>query len=167
VEVEGLLGEKRGVSRGIALGRKLLEVDARLEELEERLMVSSLGRPVNGGDEDSWTDSEDEDDDEENLSSDPGVAATSIKKFQRLVNDCLHVERLAASAGNDHPFIKAQQSRMIRVRNTVLLDLNSSLKQAASRGEEGRPRLINILGIYRALNADTEAVKVLKDMKSK
>jgi hypothetical protein len=167
IEVEGLLGEKRGVSMEIALGTKLLEVDARLEELEEKLMVSSLGRSVNGGDDESWTDSEDEDDEEESLSSDPGVAGTSIKKFQRLVTDCLHVEHLAASAGNDHPFIKAQQSRMVRVRNTVLLDLNTSLKQAASQGEEGKPRLINILGIYRAFGADTEAIKVLKDLKSR
>ena len=54
VEVEGLLGEKKDVGRQIALGRELLEVDARLEELEDRLMVASLGRVVNGNDEDAW-----------------------------------------------------------------------------------------------------------------
>ncbi|EHK97347.1 putative Conserved oligomeric Golgi complex subunit 2 [Glarea lozoyensis 74030] len=98
VEVEGLLKEKRGVSGEIAAGRRLLEVDARLEELEERLMVSSLGRAVGDDDDDSWSESEDEeDDDEENLTSGP-VAGTSIKKFQRLVSDCLHVERLAVKA---------------------------------------------------------------------
>jgi hypothetical protein len=165
VEVEGLLGEKKAVSKHIALGQKLLEIDARLEELEEKLMVSSLGRSVNGDDDASWTDSEDEEEDDEDLNPNSGVAGTSIKKFQRLVNDCLHVERLAASAGEDHPFIKAQQSRFLRVRNTVLLDLSTSLKQAASGGEEGKPRLIKILGIYRTFGADTEAIKVLKDLK--
>ncbi|EPE31365.1 hypothetical protein GLAREA_12668 [Glarea lozoyensis ATCC 20868] len=167
VEVEGLLKEKRGVSGEIAAGRRLLEVDARLEELEERLMVSSLGRAVGDDDDDSWSESEDEeDDDEENLTSGP-VAGTSIKKFQRLVSDCLHVERLAVKAGEDHPFIRSQQSRMLRVRNTILLDLNTSLKQTATGGEEAKSRLIKLLGIYRAFDANDEAIKVLKDLKSR
>lgn len=167
VEVEGLLGEKKDVSKQIALGRRLLEVDARLEELEDRLMVSSLGRAVNGGDEDSWTDSEDEEDDEDELGAEIGVAGTSTRKLQRLVTDCLHVERLSNSVGKEHPFISAQQSRMLRVRNTILLDLSTTLKQTTSTGEEGKSRLLKILGIYRDFGAEEEAIKVLKGMKSR
>ncbi|RDL36467.1 Uncharacterized protein BP5553_05819 [Venustampulla echinocandica] len=166
VGVEGLLDEKMLVGRQIALGRKLLEVDARLEELEDRLMVSSLGRTVNGGDDDPWTDSEDEDEDDDDLASDAGAGGTSARKLQRLVTDCCHVERLSASVGKDHPFILAQQSRMLRVRNTILLDLNTSLKQAVSSGEESQARLVKILGIYGELGAVADAVKVLKDLKS-
>jgi len=167
VEVEGLLGEKKDVSKQIALGRRLLEVDARLEELEDRLMVSSLGRAVNGGDEDSWTDSEDEEDDDDELGVETGVAGTSTRKLQRLVTDYLHVERLSNSVGKEHPFISAQQSRMLRVRNTILLDLSTTLKQTTSTGEEGKSRLLKILGIYRDFGAEEEAIKVLKGMKSR
>jgi len=166
-EVEGLLGEKKGVSREIALGRKLLEVDERLEELEDRLMVASLGRTVDGSQEDSWSDSEDEDDEDEELAVDGAVGGTSTKKLQRLVVDCRRVEALTECVGKEHPFIVAQQSRIIRVRNTILLDLSTALKQTAVMGESGKTRLIKILSIYREFGANTEAVKVLKDLKSK
>jgi hypothetical protein len=167
VEVEGLLSEKKGISREIALGRKLLELDARLEELEDRLMVASLGRTANSLDEDSWSDSEDEEDDEEELAPEGGVGGTSTRKLQRLVVDFRHVEHLSSSIGRDHPFIAAQEPRILQVRNTILLDLSTALKQVASLGEEGKPRLIKILSIYRVLEASDAAVKVLKDLKSR
>jgi len=166
LEVDALLEEKKDVSRQIALGRKLLEVDARLEELEDKLMVASLGRTVHGADEDSWDDSEDEEDEEEDPVIETGVSGTSTRKLQRLVNDCRQVEHLSVSIGTGHPFIVAQQSRLSRVRNTILLDLSTELKQAASIGEGGKTRLVKILSIYRDLGADGEAVKVLRDLKT-
>jgi len=160
-EVEGLLTEKKAVAKEIALGRKLLEVDARLEELEDRLMVSSLGRSVNGGDE-PWSDSEDEEDEE---MAEGVIGGTSVRKLQTLVTDYRHVELLTTSIGKDHPFIVAQDSRMQRVKNTILLDLTAALKSAASIGESGKTRLVKILGAYRDLGAENEAIKVLKDLK--
>jgi hypothetical protein len=157
-QVGGLLEEKKGVSRQIALGRKLLEVDARLEELEDRLMVASLGRAVDG-EEDSWSESEDEDEEE-------GVVGTSTRKLQSLAIDCRKVESLADSIEESHPFIAAQQPRMLRIRNTILIDLNTALKQAASSGEDGKTRLVKILGIYQVLEASEDVVRVLKDLKS-
>ncbi|KUJ06717.1 uncharacterized protein LY89DRAFT_743629 [Mollisia scopiformis] len=162
-EVEALLAEKKGVSKEIALGRKLVELDARLEELEDRLMVASLGRTVNGNDEDVWSESED-DEDEDELSID-GANGTSTKKLQRLVIDYRHIEHLSASIGQ-HPFIVAQESRMQRVRNTILLDLREALKKASPTNDAGRTKLVEILSIYRNLGADGEAVKVLKDLRS-
>jgi hypothetical protein len=166
VEAEGLLAEKKVITKQIALGRKLLEVDARLEELEDRLMVTSLGRTVNGGDDEPWSDSEDEEDEEDDLAAEGAVGGTSIRKLQTLVRDCRHVELLSTSIGKDHPFIIAQDSRMQRVRNTILLDLSAALKQATSMSDPGKTRLVKILGIYRDLGADHEAVNVLKDLKS-
>lgn len=166
VEVEGLLKEKKGVSKDIALGRKLLEVDARLEDLEDRLMVTSLGRTVNGAEQDSWSESEDEEEDSEELTTIGGTSGPSTRKLLRLVVDYKQVEHLSTSIGKEHPFIIAQDSRMQRVRNTILLDLNTALKQTASIGEAGRIRLIKILSIYRNLGADAEAVKVLKNLRT-
>lgn len=160
-EVEGLLAEKKGVSKEIALGRKLLELDARLEELEDKLMVASLGRTVNGLEEEAWSDSEEEDDELETS----GSSMTSTRKLQRLVVDYKRMEDLTTSIG-EHPFIVAQDSRMQRVKNTILLDLREALKQAVPASDDGRMKLIKILGIYRDLGADGEAVKVLKDLRS-
>ncbi|KAH7388908.1 oligomeric golgi complex component, COG2-domain-containing protein [Cadophora sp. MPI-SDFR-AT-0126] len=146
---------------------KLLEVDERLEELEDRLMVASLGKTVDGSQEDSWSDSEDEDEEDEELAMDGAVGGTSTKKLQRLVVDCRRVEALTENIGKEHPFIVAQQSRIIRVRNTILLDLSTALKQTAVIGESGKTRLIKILSIYREFGASGDAVKVLKDLQSK
>jgi hypothetical protein len=164
VEVEGLLRQKKDVGREIALGRELLEVDARLEELEDRLMVASLGRAVNGNDGDAWSDSEEEDDDGEGLDLEDG---TSTRKLRRLVSDYRQVEQLSTSIGKSHPFVVAQENRMIKVRNTILLDLSTALKQAVGLTEGGQQRVIRILSIYRDLGAGEEAIKILKDLKSR
>ena len=165
VEVEELLKDKRSVSKQIALGRKLLELNSRLEDLEDRLMVASLGRPVNGVDEDSWSDSEDEEDDEE--AETEGTSGTSTSKLQRLVLDFRNLGHLITAAGVDHPFIVAQESRIARVRNTILLDLNTALRQAASVGEGGKKRLVRIMVMYQSMDAAEEAIKVLKGLKSR
>ncbi|KAF7882671.1 uncharacterized protein EAF02_006034 [Botrytis sinoallii] len=167
LEVEGLLDEKKSVTKEIALGRKLLEVDSRLEELEDRLMVASLGRSPNGL-EDSWSEDEDEEEDEDrdDLAIDGVVNGTSTKKLQRFVLDYRNVEHLSITIGLDHPFIAAQQPRLLRLKNTIVLDLNNALKQALSLKVEGRPRLVRIMGIYRDLGAGDEAVKILRDFKS-
>ncbi|ESZ98601.1 hypothetical protein SBOR_1051 [Sclerotinia borealis F-4128] len=167
--VEGLLDEKKGITKEIALGRKLLEVDSRLEELEDRLMVASLGRSPNGH-EDSWSEDEDEDGDDEDdeddeLVIDGVVNGTSTKKLQRFVLDYRNVEHLSTTIGLEHPFIAAQQPRLLRLKNTIVLDLNTALKQTMSLKEEGKPRLIKIMGIYRDLGAGDEAVKVLRGVK--
>ncbi|ATZ49179.1 hypothetical protein BCIN_04g03600 [Botrytis cinerea B05.10] len=167
LEVEGLLDEKKSVTKEIALGRKLLEVDSRLEELEDRLMVASLGRSPNGL-EDSWSEDEEEDEDEDegDLAIDGVVNGTSTKRLQRFVLDYRNVEHLSITIGLDHPFIAAQQPRLLRLKNTIVLDLNNALKQAMSLKVEGRPRLVKIMGIYRDLGAGDEAVKILRDVKS-
>jgi conserved oligomeric Golgi complex subunit 2 len=167
LEVENLLFEKKGVSKEIALGRKLLEVDARLEELEDRLMVASLGRTTGGLDEESWSESEDDEDNEDDLVSEGVVSGASTRKLQSLVADCRYVENLSASIGKEHPFIAAQEPRILRARNTILLDLSTAVKQAASVGEGGKARVISILSIYRDLGAGDDAVKVLKDLQQR
>ncbi|KAK2623996.1 hypothetical protein QTJ16_006630 [Diplocarpon rosae] len=158
-EVEGLIEGKRACGREIAVGRGLLEIDGRLEELEERLMVASLGRM---GD-DEWSTSESEEEEDWNKG-----AGTGTGKLQILVEDFRRVERLMKKVGVEHPFIVAQQERLVRVRNTILLDLGTALKQSAAGLEEvGKNRLIRILGIYRDFGAESEAVKVLKDLRSR
>src|SRR5436305_13905624 len=49
VEVQGLLKQRKDVRMQIGIGQSLLEVAERLEELEERLMVTSVGRSIEDG----------------------------------------------------------------------------------------------------------------------
>lgn len=165
-EVETLLLEKKGVGKDIAFGRKLIELDARLEDLEDRLMVSSLGRGANGVEEDTWNDSEDEEDDEDELTADGVIGGTSTRKLRQLVLDYQHIDYLRQSIGTEHPFVIAQDSRITRVRNTIMLDLNAATKQAAAMGEDGKTPLVKMLNIYREFGAGAEAVKLLRDLKS-
>ncbi|KAL3423155.1 hypothetical protein PVAG01_04903 [Phlyctema vagabunda] len=169
VEVDALLGEKKTTTQQIALGRKLLEVDARLEELEDRLMVASLGRSVNGADDDLWSDSDDDEEEfeEDGLPAESNVGGTSTKKLQRIVVDCRYVEHLSATIGSEHPFMIAQEPRLLRVRNTILLDLNNALKTTLPMGEAGKSRIVKILAIYQDFGAGAEAIKVLKDLRSR
>lgn len=163
--VDGLLREKKGVVREIAVGRGCIEVDARLEELEDRLMVASLGRGVGEENEGGWSESEDEEGEEED-GLEVGGGGASTRKLQRLVDDYREVERLSVYVGKEHPFVVAQQSRFMQVRNTILLDLSTALKLAAAGGESSRGRVIKLLNVYSDLDAAEEAVKVLKDLKS-
>jgi len=152
-EVDGLLNEKKGVRSEIEIGRRCLEVGDRLEQLEGRLMVKSLGRSVGGED---WSESEEEDDDDEE----------GTVKLQRLVSDYRTIERLGERVGSEHPFIAGQEARMLRVRNTILLDLSTALKQAASL-KDGQGKVVKILSIYRSLGAGEDAIKILRDLKGR
>jgi hypothetical protein len=157
-EVKQLLDEKSKIGVQITFGRKLLEVDARLEELEDKLMVSQLGRHVN--DEDSWSESEDEE--AKDGSTNGSLTGTSTGKLQRLVHDYRQVHQLASSIGIDHPYIIAQESRTLRIRNTLLLDLSTALKQCFPRDNHSTSRLVRIMSIYRDMDESAEAVRELK-----
>jgi hypothetical protein len=163
-DVERLLDEKTQVSKQISTARKLLEVDTRLEELEQRLMVSSLGRNANGIGEDAWSDSEDEDDDDESVAMDNSTG-TSTKKLQSLAQGYRQVHHLASIIGQHHPYIISQEPRMTRIRNTLLLDLSAALKQAHPANEASNQALFKIMAIYREMDEGPEAVKVLKSFK--
>lgn len=163
-EVERLLEEKMHISKQISTARKLLEVDALLEELEERLMVSSLGRNVNGIGEDAWSDSEDEDGDDESVAAD-NMLGTSTKKLQGLVQNYRQVHHLASTIGQHHPYVISQEPRMARIRNTLLLDLNTALKHAHSVNEASNQGFLKIMALYSEMNEGLEAVKVLKGFK--
>lgn len=166
VEMDELIEEKRLVGKEIAVGRRLLEIDERLEELEESLMVESLARSGSvGGNGPEWSESEDEEDEDEDEGMVGGEA--SLGKLRKMVVDCGKIEQLVERVGREHPFIVRQQERVLRVRNTILLDLGTALKQAAGVGEGGKTRLLGVLRLYRELGAENEAVRLLRDSTSR
>jgi conserved oligomeric Golgi complex subunit 2 len=164
-EVDRLLEEKTRVTKQINLGRKLLEADARLEELEEKLMLSSLGRSESGAGEDTWSADEDEDEEGEETAEERGTG-TSTKKLQSLGDDYRQVEHIQSTIGSHHPYIISQEPRMVRVRNTLLLDLGTALKQAYPAGKASQSRLLSILDTYRQIDESAEAINVLKSLRT-
>jgi hypothetical protein len=151
-EVHELLEERKRVRRHVMIGRRLLEIEERLEDLEARLMVepASAGTEVN--------DSSDDDDDDDEEQDD--ATTTVLHRLRKHAQSYLLLTHLAQKL-LDHPFVMAQQSRMLRLRNTLLLDLRTGLKQAQIVNVDGK-QLLDFLVIYRELGEMEEGVRVLK-----
>ncbi|KAI9744374.1 MAG: hypothetical protein M1818_001903 [Claussenomyces sp. TS43310] len=165
-QVATLLQERIQVSRQIALGRKLLEFDARLDDLEEKLMVASLARSSSEINDMAWSGSDD-DDDESDESDDHGRAeGTGVLKLQQLVQEYCSLENISATVGSHQPFIDAQSTRLSRIKNTLLLDLGTALKQANSSPKSASGHLLKLMSIYCEMSEGAEAIKVLNSLKS-
>ncbi|KAF2647632.1 hypothetical protein K491DRAFT_772421 [Lophiostoma macrostomum CBS 122681] len=160
-EVRELVGERVEVRRQIAVGRALVDYEARLALLEGQLMVETAGKPAVAGGFDEASDSEeDESDDEE------GAYSMSVSKLRRHVMQYRLVQEVGRQVGEEHPFIMAQTHRLVKVRNTLLLDLSSALQQAKAAGAAGKDRTMKILSVYADMDEAAEAVKVLKSSKT-
>ena len=60
--------------------------------------------------------------------------------------------------------MRAQAQRISGVRRTLLLDLDSALRRArASGGGAGADKCLVVLGFYADLDAEGEALRVLKE----
>ncbi|KAF2702982.1 hypothetical protein K504DRAFT_539191 [Pleomassaria siparia CBS 279.74] len=165
-EVEEALEERRDIRKGIVLGRKLVEFEGRLKVLEDQLMVEMAGKKE-GEDEDGDTEDEEDDDedDEDEDEDEDGSFGVSIAKLRRHVQQWGLIQEIEKGVG-EHPFIAAQAPRMTKVRNTLLLDLSTALKQARSAGTSGTDRIMKIMLIYANMGESAEAVKVLKSLKA-
>jgi hypothetical protein len=156
VEVGGLIEERRELGAQMRIGKALLEVDARLEELEQGLNIRNLA-----GEEGQELDSTESEEDSE----DESVAnAVPVSRLQRRVQQYVSAKRLMSKVGLEHPFIVKQGDRIDAIRETLLLDLSGALKQVKKSGtESGNTRLLKILNIYRDMGEHSEAITVLKN----
>lgn len=158
-KVDELLDEKKDIAQQINAGRKMLELDARMEELEEKLMMASLDMTAQS---DLYSGSEDEDDDG---FEDVNPEDARVKELERLVKDYRQMGQLSSSVGQC-AFVIAQAPRADRIRNTLLLDLATELKKAKGSEESSKTRMVQILALYREMGESAEAVKMLRDLKS-
>ncbi|KAI0143419.1 COG complex component, COG2-domain-containing protein [Xylariaceae sp. FL1272] len=136
-EVARLNHELRGVRAEIEVGRKMMELDDRVSSLEDVLAVDSQGE-----------DSEEEDDEDE-------------EKLERMVKEFAAIEEVADQIGRDAAFVRRMDERVMRCRNTLLLDLNSALKEAR-KGKDERLKVLRLMELYAEMDAQAEAVKALK-----
>lgn len=158
-----LVEERKGVCRDIAVGRKLLEIDARLGELEERLMLADGSGDAQDG-EDGESEDEEDSEEEESATHEVRAASTAVKRLDRHAQLYLLLRQMVHGVGEEHPFVIAQHARITRLRNTLLLDLRAALKQARSAGPGGSNRTLKLVAIYRDLGEASEAVKALKGL---
>jgi hypothetical protein len=159
-EVGELLEERRDVREKIEFGRRLVDYDARLKELEEDLDINVT---VKEGNRDDYVSDSEEDEDEDD--EDDASYGVSVAKVRRNVMQYKLIQELEKSIG-EHPFIAAQAARMTKVRSTLLLDLSTALQQAKSAGGSGSGRLMRIMKVYADMEEPAEAVKVLKSLKA-
>lgn len=188
-EVEEHLDQKIRMGKQIQLGRGLLEVEGRVRELETRLMVKNsdhedgdqrsrsrseheLNAETNVSENDG-DGSEEDDEDEADLHLEPGVL--SISQIKRHAERYMYIQKSVQRLGPQHPFLVRLQDRIIRLRQTVLLDLNNALKAAAAvqsaaptgeNNDQDKGRgLIKVLAIYRDIGEAEEALKILRERK--
>ncbi|KAG8529761.1 uncharacterized protein KY384_005242 [Bacidia gigantensis] len=154
-EVEVLIEERKVIRRRTMLGRGLLEVNRRLEDLERRLMLTK-----NGDKRQEQEDAASEDESEEEAE-----AAADIGRLKRHVEQYGYVTRLVNRLGSEHPFLLRQEDRILRLKQTVLLDLGSALKQVMA-DHDRKGMIPDILELYKIMEAQRDAVAVLQETRS-
>lgn len=76
------------------------------------------------------------------------------------------LRRMIESIGKDHPFLVKQGERIMRIRNTLILDLGAALRQAKAAGVAGHDRLLKLVSLYAEMGEEQEGIKVLRDSSS-
>ena len=159
-ETTALGDELRSVRGKIEMGRVMLEVSDRLGSLEERLALGSL--PSKDGDR-RWEEaSSDEEDEEEHEDNANGLIGSPPAQLSESARQCRHITTVMSRLDQNHPFVIKQEERLTRCRNTLLLDLGNALKEAKAAGAKGQDRVLKYLAIYRTIDAQDEAIKVLR-----
>ena len=161
-EVEELVEERKKIKDQVQIGRQLLELERELGELEERLMLASSGtrRAEQIGGEEELSESDEESEEGES-------DGNAILRLRRHMEQYMQIRQSIERIGNEHPFLVKLEERVLRLKQTLLLDLNSALKQAVAGGEEARGNVLNILGIYKQMGHAKEAIKMLKESRDK
>lgn len=158
-QTEELTTELRDVRSDIEQGRRMLEAAERLSSLEQRLTLDSLPKGTN----DFGLESEDdEDDDEEDEGASATFLASSPKKLAAWADEYRRISLLVKLLDQGQTFVQKLEARLIKCRNTLLLDLSSAIKESRKAGVKGQDRVLKYLAIYRTIDAQAEAIKALK-----
>ena len=161
-ETDELTTELRGVRRDIELGRTMVEVTERLASLEERLALSSAPpKPTDGEEADDEDDEDSEEEDEDEEEQIQGLVGSTPAVLMMLAQDYNTAEALLRSLPV-LAFTAKMEARLIKCRKTLLLDLNTAVRESRRVGAPAQGRVLKYLAIYRILGAEDEAVKALK-----
>jgi len=155
-ETAGLLSEKKGLRKEIVLGRSLLEVHERLEELEEK-----LGIKIKEAEDDEDDEDEDDEEDENEDTTEGSSYSSAVRRLRKQAEQYLIIVFQSGKIGSSHPFLMSLQSRVDEVRKILVLDLSACLRQAKSSND--RNAVLGFSQVFGILEAQTDALKVLKN----
>ncbi|KAL6897680.1 COG complex component, COG2 domain-containing protein [Trichoderma evansii] len=157
-DAESLTTELRDIRSDIEQGRAMLEVSERLSSLEETLALDSLPQKK----ETTEWDDDSEDDEEFEEEAVEGLIGSPPSKLLASARECSQITALIGKLDDSNAFVVKLRARLTKCRNTLLLDLNNALKEARAAGTKGQGRVMGYLGVYRALDAQGDAIKVLR-----
>ncbi|KAL9069318.1 MAG: hypothetical protein Q9161_005598 [Pseudevernia consocians] len=160
-EVEELVEARKSISESVQVGRRLLETERKIGELEGRLLIASTGPGKAEVNEEDMVLSESEEESDE----EPESNGIGIPRLRRHMEQYMYIKGLIERTGPDYPFLVKQEERVLRLKQTVVLDLNSALKQAVAGNEDMRGDLLKLLGIYKQMGEASEAMQILKESK--
>jgi hypothetical protein len=96
------------------------------------------------------------------INDDEGL--TSIRRLRMLVGSWVYIETfLLPKIPKDHPFMEAQECKMKKAKDTLLIDLASALKEVRRNGDTDA--CLEIMGFFADMDSENEAVKTLKELK--
>jgi len=153
-EVQRLLDDRRATRRGMVIGRRLLDLEERVVNLEARLL---------GGNDDAQSRNIEEDDDSgDEDGHDTESDMLAVGRLRRQALAYLQARQMMAGI-SQHPFLATLEPRMSKIQHALLLDLNATLKEAKTNGTTDKNSLLGgLLAIYRDLGEGTEAIRALK-----
>ncbi|KAK6375801.1 hypothetical protein LTS17_007623 [Exophiala oligosperma] len=134
-EVADLLKQKKALKQDTGIARSLLEIAERLEQLEEKLNITSIRSAnttesnghgnANDAWSEGWTESMNYDSDDDYESDDKSIPP----RLRRRVEEFLILKHLISRFSPHHPFILAQDSRTRKIQEILLSDLEAAIKQ--------------------------------------
>ena len=136
-DLETLLDDKRRLKQEIQLGRVLLEIAERTEDLEGQLMIGEAARrrsqdglPEGFTNDEAVFDSFSEDSDDESSTRE---GRPHVRRLERLVEQYMVIQVLIRRHGSSHPFISALEESLHQIQITLRLDIEATMKQVQGR----------------------------------
>lgn len=151
-EFASLLKDAKHTRREILFGRRLLEIEASLESLEDTL---GLNGEDGLDDEDSELDEELVDDEE----TTSGVTRAIRKLSARVEYYCSLNDKIEMIEPGQ-PFLDSLQPRLDRVRKTLLLDMSAVVRQGKDNADADD--LLSLSRMFSDLDAVNEALLTLR-----
>lgn len=143
-DVAKLLEEKRKLKQEIKLGRALVEMAERIEDLEGQLMIGeavkekSRNEPVDTDmAREPAYDSFSEDSDDDESSTIDGESRLRVRKLERLVDQFMVARVLIGHHNAKQAFVATQRERLRQIQNTLRMDIESAQKQDLAKSQTG------------------------------
>ncbi|KAK6431080.1 hypothetical protein LTR95_012764, partial [Oleoguttula sp. CCFEE 5521] len=151
-ETKTALDARKGVRKEVVLGRKLLDLADRVEELEGRLGTAD-GEAAD--DESDEFDLDDGVNDSNQAGSSNGALSGSIRRLNRQRVSYMLITRHAEAIGNNHPFVATLQPRIDGLRKTIVLDVSSALRNAVSSRDNAS--ILSLTQLFADLGGEKDA----------